>query len=144
METGTALLLGAGVGLGIWWLTRPNGTPAQPRVPTTDPGRMYTGNDLGPFRPVLSLPGLRQGYGVLAPINTELQKIISPLSDAARGVTGMAPTTVVNQDGTITRTVPSNWYTNHIGKPASAAGSSVVKTIGDALSGGIGAVGSIF
>lgn len=137
MENGTALLLGAGVGLGIWWLTRPNGPSSQPRTPTTDPGRMYTGNDLGPFKPILTLPGLKQAYGVLAPINTAVQKVIAPLSDAARGITGMAPTTVVNQDGTITRTVPHNWYTDNVGTPISQAGSGIINGIGNAL-------GSIF
>lgn len=146
METGDLILLGLLGGGALWLATRSSTPAAAPPAPAPGytPGTLYRGNDLGPFKPVLALPGLSQGYRLLAPVNTELQKVIAPISSDLRSITGMAPTTKVNPDGTITRTVADNWYTRNVGKPLSAAGSSVVDTISTGLGGATGALRSIF
>jgi hypothetical protein len=136
METGEALLLGLGVGLGAWWLLSRSSSPAAAAAAAPP------GSDLGPLGGVLALPGLKQVYNVLQPVHDkvldpfveELNKspIVTVPNAALRwtGLGGTAPMATKNPDGTITRkTEDPGWYTENIGAPVSQAGTGIVNTI---------------
>lgn len=140
----TLLILLVG-GAAAWYiLNRSNvGSSSINKLPTSGPvpppGAMYTGNDLGPFTPVLSLPVLGQAYGVLAPVNSKLiQPLVSGIRsdvvDPLNAKFGIGhPKTTVNANGTITRDAGNGWYATHVGKPASQAGTAVVNTVSKVL-----------
>ena len=117
------------------------------RLPTAAPGEIYHGSDLGPFKPVTSLPGLGQAYTILRPVNDKvLQPVVAKLNNSApvkaiNSLLGAPPdagpdgtTTTVNPNGTITKTAPNTWYTRNIGSPVSHAGTAVVHAVGKAFS----------
>lgn len=140
METGTALLIGVGAGLGAWLLLRKPTAPVAPPVPTRrpsfNPEGLYTGSDLGPLAPITSVPIFHQAYSILAPINDNvIQPFVNMIntSDAVTDLNhaiGGPPVVTRNPDGTITRTAPSGWYADNIGKPISSGVTKVFHALG--------------
>jgi hypothetical protein len=139
METSTAIVLGLGGGLAAWWLlkraTTPPASPSHGTGGSYGPTGMYTGSDLGPFKPILAAPGAALAYNFLAPINDKIiQPFVSALNTSAPVRTlnqaiGGPPVVTQNPDGSITRIAPDNWYSRNIGKPISHAGSAVIHAL---------------
>jgi hypothetical protein len=136
METGTALLLGLGAGLGVWWLMRgrSGATGAGARTPSELLRR--PSSDLGTYNPVLGLPGVGLAYNVLKPIDDHLLEPLlvglntsGPVKALNAALDG-TPTVTVNPDGSINRTAPSNWYNDHVGKPISEGVTTVFHALG--------------
>lgn len=106
MDTGDMILLGAVAGGALWLAKRASSktsstAPLGGGLPTGS--GLYTGNDLGPLKPVLALPLLAQTYQLLAPVNAQLQSGLNYVRDHSDGYIGANVTRTQNADGTYTQ-----------------------------------------